>query len=114
MSNINDSIKQYVRKPFAVEGLQVTEENIHQVAEWCNGSVRTGQGRFGRDKELFVRVWVLRPQTDRQTMAFVGDWVLYAGTGFKVYTNEAFEKNFEVPAEAKETTPKLEFVAAEV
>lgn len=81
--------ERYARKPFYVDAVQVTKENLDLVAEWCHGDVQ--KNSFGQ----FVKVRVHRPLNDRQTQAFPGDWVLYAGTGFKVYTDKAFEKSFE-------------------
>lgn len=80
----------FARKPFYVDAVRVSEENIEEVAAWCQGEVLTDaeEGRY-------IKVRVHRPQTDRQTKAFIGDWVLYSGTGFKVYTPKAFDKSFE-------------------
>lgn len=77
------------RKPFYVDAIRVTESNMTEIAEWAQGEVQT-------DSEgTFVKVHVHRPLNERQTRAFAGDWVLYAGTGFKVYTNKAFYACFE-------------------
>lgn len=78
----------YVRKPFEVEAVQVTEENIEAVKDWC-------QGNLEMDNRQYIKVRVARALNERQTKAYPGDWVLYAGTGFKVYTNKAFHKTFE-------------------
>lgn len=78
----------YVRKPFEVEAVEVTEENIEDVAEWCQGTLMS-------DNRPFIKVRVARALNERQTKAYPGDWVLYAGTGFKVYTPKAFHKTFE-------------------
>lgn len=81
--------QKYVRKPFFVDAVQVTAENLADVAEWCGGDVRTaGQAQY-------IKVRVVRPLNERQTKAMIGDWVLYAGTGFKVYTPKAFSGAFE-------------------
>lgn len=86
----------YVRKPFAVEAVEVTTENIADVAEWCGGEVRASDGRKpGQAQQQFIKVNVKRPLNDRQTRAYPGDWVLSAGTGFKVYTEKAFSGSFE-------------------
>lgn len=82
----------YTRKPFEVIGVQVTELNMDQIADWTNGSCRV------KDNARYVKVDVTRPLSDRQTRAYVGDWVLKTDTGFKVYTNGAFHKTFERPA----------------
>lgn len=81
--------EKYVRKPFFVDAAQVTPENIAAVAEWAAGEVICDA-----DGD-HVKVRVHRPLNERQTKAFVGDWILYAGTGFKVYTNKAFAGCFE-------------------
>lgn len=83
-------LSKFARKPFYVDAVRVSEDNLEEVAKWCSGEIFTDsmEGRY-------VKVRVHRPLTDRQTKAFVGDWVLFAGTGFKVYTPKAFDKSFE-------------------
>ncbi len=85
----------FARKPFYVDAIRVTADNMEDVAEWCMGDVVTTVKAEGSVEEKYIRVRVHRPLTERQTKAFEGDWVLYAGTGFKVYTPRAFEKSFE-------------------
>ena len=87
----------YVRRPFYIEAVQVTENNMGEVAAWCVGNVLEKDSRSG--PVSYVHVNVTHPVNERQTMAFVGDWVLKAGTTFKVYTTRAFEQNFEVSTE---------------
>lgn len=84
----------YARKPFFVDAVQVTAENISEVAKWCNGDVRTDN-----TGAKYVKVRVHMPKNPRQTQAFVGDWVLFAGTGYKVYTPKAFVGSFERAAD---------------
>jgi len=79
----------YIRKKFDIDAVQVTGSNIHEVAKWVDGEVRSdAQGQY-------VKVRVHRPLNDRQTKAYIDDWVLYAGTGYKVYTPKAFANSFE-------------------
>lgn len=87
----------FARKPFVVEAVQVTEENIFEVAEWASGEVRETKPKNNSTTPgaSYIKVRVLMPRNERQTMAFVGDWVLYASTGFKVYTNKAFRGTFD-------------------
>lgn len=83
-------IVQYTRKPFNVDAVQVTAENIAEVTGWCKGAIE-------HDGSVpFIKVQVARVIDERQTKAFVGDWVLYAWTGYKVYTDKAFKKTFVV------------------
>ena len=79
----------FARKAFHVDAVRVSESNIEEVAEWCQGTIKEGpDGKF-------IQVKVHRPLTERQTQAYIGDWVLCAGTGFKVYVPKAFDKSFE-------------------
>lgn len=82
----------FARRPFYVDAVRVTQANMEEVAEWCNGKIQTQ----GEDEAPYISIKVYRPLNDRQTQAFVGDWVLlYGSTGFKVYTPKAFDKSFE-------------------
>lgn len=83
----------YVRKPFEVEAVEVTAENMAEVAAWCHGEI------LSETNGNFIKVRVARVLNERQTKAYVGDWVLYAGTGFKVYTAKAFKKTFALKQE---------------
>lgn len=89
----------FVRKPFYVDAVRVTSANMPEVAKWCGGAVRQakpdGDVQQGRVPQKYVEVPVYMPMNDRQKMAFVGDWVLFAGKGYKVYTNPAFNKTFQ-------------------
>lgn len=96
-------IEKYTRKPFPVDAVQVTEDNLSEVALWCGGDIHTStktlrddQGvETGKIKLPYIKVDVHRPLNDRQTKAFVGDWVLKSESGFKVYTLKAFDGSFE-------------------
>lgn len=79
----------FARKPFYVDAVRVSDANMEEVAEWCKGTIEKSE------EGTFIKVEVHRPLTERQTQAFVGDWVLFAGSGFKVYTPKAFDKSFE-------------------
>lgn len=84
-------IQKFQRKPFTVEGVRVTKANMRQVAEWCSGEIKTsGKG------VKYIYVDAHRPMTERQTQAFVGDWVLFHDRAFKIYTQNAFARNFEL------------------
>lgn len=95
MTDLNVDIAQYARKPFLVSAVQVTAENLTVVAEWCGGAIliKPATPKFPETK--YIKVPVKRPLTHRQTLAYPGDWVLYNGVGFKVYTPKAFEESFD-------------------
>lgn len=85
----------YVSRPLEVEAVQVDEDNLYDVAKWCQGLVWT-------DKEgtKFVKVRVINPGPNMLSEAEVGCWVLKSEKGFKVYNESAFETNF-MPAPRK-------------
>lgn len=83
----------FARKPFYVDAVRVSEANMEEVAEWCGGTIV--EALEGAEDASFISVKVYRPINDRQTQAYPGDWVLFAGTGYKVYTPKAFDKSFE-------------------
>lgn len=89
-------IQKFERLPFTVEAVEVTAENINQVARWCRGKVLTEPGRA---RKKYILVEVKRALNDRQTQAYVGDYVLKAGSGFKIYTPKAFETSFRKKTE---------------
>lgn len=80
--------ERYTRKPFFVDAVLVTEENFEEVAKWCKGTIAE-QG-----DQRYIKVFVKYPKTERQTQAFVGDWILKLN-GYKIYTQKAFEENFD-------------------
>lgn len=88
------STQKYIRKPFFIDAIQVTEENFEQIAKWCGGTVKTE--KRGKKDVRFIEVPVVRPMSDRQTKAFVGDWVLFSNGSRKVYTSQAFDNSFEL------------------
>lgn len=102
----------FVRKPFHVSAVQVTHENLSEVAEWCQGAVDSEIK--GSTQRRFVKVQVSRPLNVRQTQAFIGDWILKSEMGFKVYTQRAFETSFveEQDAEAGVSTESLDDIPA--
>lgn len=85
-----------IRKPFPVKVIKVTAENMEEVAAWCGGAVRYVTQKGTQNKVPFIQVKVQGTATPRQKTAFVGDRVLYAGKGYKVYTPKAFENNFDL------------------
>lgn len=91
-------LKNFVRKPFSVEAVEVTAENILEVATWCAGEMRSSDGDRGRAIQHYIKVNVKKPLNARQTMAYVGDYVVVATDqnirGFKVYTPRAFRSSY--------------------
>lgn len=97
--NMVNTVK-YVRKPFEVQAVQVTEENFEDVASWCGGTIVTTRapkevdGLGDAEEKRYIKVNVSRPLNERQTQAYVGDWLLEAEKGLKVYADGPFTRNF--------------------
>ena len=111
----------YSRKPFHVDAVQVTKENMEEVAAWCAGEIRTSKKTIRDDdnnviekKEFpYIKVDVHRPLNDRQTKAYENDWVLLSDAGYKVYTERAFEKAFEIEDDGRDRFPEGTIVYSE-
>lgn len=78
------------RRDIYVEYVQVTSENMPELAKWCKGKIR--RTRNGAE---YIYVNVLYPKEPKQSKAFAGDFLLSSPTGFKVYTERGFHKAFE-------------------
>lgn len=99
----------FMRIPFFVTGYQITEDNMEDIARWCQGHVIHGAD------DSFVRVPVYRAAHPRQTEGRVGEWVIVSiqrgRRSFKVYTDEWLRKQFiEIPTEpVDEGIPDVSF-----
>lgn len=105
--------ERFIRKPLYVDAVRVTSQNFEVVAAWCDGEIQK-ETEGPRTGKSYIRVRVQYPKSPRQSKAFVGDWVLYTETGYKVYTNPSFRKSFDAapikeerPATADEIREKL-------
>lgn len=87
----NMQIEKYNRRVFQVEAVQVTEENIEEVAQWCRGEVKSTDEPITR----FIEGDVAMPLNERQKKAFVGDWVVRRNNTFKFFQDRGFKKTFE-------------------
>ena len=97
MTDTTLSTTHFVRKPFFVDGIRVTKENMEEVASWCKGIMKETQPKEKNKRPSpYIEVEVHRPANDRQKRAFIGDWVLQAENGFKVYTDAALKATFEI------------------
>lgn len=103
--------EKFQRKPFIVDCVQVTEENIKDVADWCKGTITETDPKIAEQLKRPIKTWiqvdVQSPMNDKQCQAFVGDWVLWANRGFKIYTPKAFERTFEPVFSGERPAPKI-------
>jgi hypothetical protein len=87
------NIQKYQRKAFEIDAVQVTLDNMQEVAEWCGGEIVIE--KLGGRLIQYIKVEVLHAINERQKKAFVEDWVLKTDRGVKTYSKRAFPNNFE-------------------
>lgn len=98
------SLARAARKPFYVYAVQVAAENMSVVAEWCKGEICTTEPKGGLKR--YIKLELKEAKSERQTRAYIGDWVLKADNGtFKVYTNKAYQKSFDLLEPIGKTAP---------
>lgn len=80
-------IKAYRKKPVMISAVQLTAENIKEVADWCNGQVRKSILRGGKHIEI---------QTFEGKMAAcIGDYVIKGIKGeFYPCKSDIFEATY--------------------
>lgn len=86
------NIQKFVRKPFYVDAVQVTKDNLEQVAQWCGGTVAKDEN----SGQPYIQVDVFNPtDVPDHSRAYVGRWILQAATGYKVYKTKGFFRSFD-------------------
>jgi len=88
----------FTRKTFSVEAMQVTTENIYEIAEWCGGTIKDNGDGFVGDPQAYIEVPVAMKNGIKRDKAFYGDWVTRTERSFKAYRDEAFKIAFEQDA----------------
>jgi hypothetical protein len=84
----------YRKKPVVIEARRLTDENGHELAEWCGG---TAAGTFsGRLAPNMVRIGTL----EGEMTANVGDWIIKGIQGeFYPCKSDIFEATYEKVAD---------------
>ncbi len=98
-------IKAYVTKPRMVEAVEVTAENMMQVATWCRGEIKVpdvtheqhqiGQLSLDELAKGYIKLNVRHAHHERLTRAYVGDKVVRVGKAFRVYQDKSFDLNYD-------------------
>lgn len=79
------------RNSFDAECVRVTEENIQDVAEWCDGSITRLMTQYPKK---YIRFNVVQYNEHREAKAFIGDWVILVKGEFKHYRDESFHRAY--------------------
>jgi len=91
--------KKYVRRPFTVEALIITEENMEEIAKLV-GEVRT------EDDVTFI--WLDRRVVPTVGRAYVGWYFTRLGDNYRCYSPKAFLGQFNLVDEEKANVPSME------
>lgn len=82
-------VQSYLRRPFIVQAVMVTEKNLDEVAVWCGGTVNR------ETKRHYVEVPVSKVTNELQRRGFINHYVVKAERGYRVYTYKTFHDNFK-------------------
>lgn len=91
-------LKEYDRRPFTVQAVEVTLTNIEQVAAWCKGTLSTVQTKLqGMNTHIDLPVIHLQGQgrdKDRVFTAMIGCFVVDHRGSFRMYKPAQFREMF--------------------
>ena len=85
--------KEYVRKPFTVKAVEVTEENFEEVAAFCGKSIQVTQKG---DRFILVNRRII----PTGTKIFVGWWITVMDDNIRCYPPKSFDSQFALVAES--------------
>lgn len=107
--------KEYSRKSFKVQAVQITKENILEIARMARGEYRTtveikGWNRNKPQDHIFLPRNVRT--SGNQAMAFVGDWFLMVGASYRFYSEKAFKGIFQPKPETMKESERSAAVNA--
>ena len=86
--------EQFVRKPFVVQAIQITEENIEELAKFIGTLERKDDGR--------PYIQVDKTKVPNLFRVYPGFWMTRMGKNTRCYAENIFAKEF------KPSTPELE------
>jgi hypothetical protein len=107
-------IRQFTRKPFFVSAVQVTLQNIDEVAAWCKGTIEYVSMRMlGTETPLpVIRIQGVGDNRGKEFTAFLGYYVVDHKGNFRVYKPAQLESTFDevTPQEATNGVPTYQIV----
>ncbi|QEQ94685.1 hypothetical protein SEA_SOSHI_72 [Streptomyces phage Soshi] len=104
MSHISTS--QFMQDP--VDAVQITPENINQLALWVHGEVKVDRTTGRR----YIEMEVSHPTGRRMAKAYPKDWIVTVRTVRRVYGNRAFTSTFKPVPERSKLLRQIEMYMA--
>ena len=84
----------FIRKHAVVEAVRVTSINMAQVARWCDGRVQAVTVN-GIDVLCVIPPVIRSSYDNKPRRAFVDDYIMLDGQGYKVYRQADFERMYD-------------------
>lgn len=82
----------FTRKPFTVDAIKVTDENMKEIAKLL------GQVKKEPNGTRYIHVY--KNKTRNVTKIYVGYWVTKMGNNFRAYSERVFNKEFVLNEES--------------
>lgn len=84
--------KTFVRRPFQVQAVEITDENMAEIAEMIGGKIKDFESESGETGGRYI-------QLNRQIIpnvgkALIGWWVTVLGDNFRCYAPKVFADQF--------------------
>lgn len=108
------STREFVASAIKIDAVQVTNENIHDLAAWCHGDVKDYSNTLldFPDQRLYIQfIATDRQFRSRQALAFVDDWIFTHQKKFDTLQDKAFKEEFQPAVVSDKRQQVLELVA---
>jgi hypothetical protein len=99
-------MKLFTTRSTTVEAVQLSPDNIDEVADWCNGVVIKEQDAVDRDK-FYVALNI--PTLDGNRRASQGQYVVRGNGGFKVMGQTMFESMYQSVNDVDDKSEHIEY-----
>jgi len=96
------NVQQYTRKPFPVDAAQLTLQNLHEVAEWCKGTIEYVPTKMlGTMTDLpVIKIQGQGDNRGKEFTATLGCYIVELKGSFRVYKPQQFESSFDLIAQS--------------
>lgn len=87
----------YDRKPFSVTAVELSFENINEVAEWCKGEVGTESTKILGTSTMLPVILIqgLGEARGKDFVARLGYYIVELNGSFRVYKPKQFKETFK-------------------
>lgn len=90
-------LHKYDRKPFSVTAVELSFENLNEVAEWCKGEISTESTKILGTSTMLPVVTIegLGEARGKTFVARLGYFIVELNGSFRVYKPKQFKDTFE-------------------